>query len=131
MIKEISSFYKHQIASTLIEKNSQGATIRFAPLTRGEYFSGSCLGSLFTIQKIAFSVIDLLANIFTLGLNQRIRNSFLEDLDAIPKHIGAIVLGLMGSIFPQGINQSVLHLPCTKKFPTMTAAIQWKHARTT
>ncbi len=111
MIREISSYYTNVIAPLTIEENLQGAIKTISPLSRMDFLGGSSMAFFFAIQKIALSTLALLANIFTLCMNPKTRAFFLENIHEVPKYLGAIPFGFIGSIIPQMINKNVLHLP--------------------
>jgi hypothetical protein len=107
----ISDYYRDVIAPQQMTFDSQGMVKQISPLTQLDFLTGSGLAILFLVQKIAFSLFFLLANIFTLAQNQNLRVSFSQNAQEGLKYAGAIPLGWVGFLIPNAINASILHIP--------------------
>jgi hypothetical protein len=111
MIQGISKFYKEEIASTITEGNSQRTTKTIIPLTRTNFIVGSGLASIFLIKKIAYSALLFVENIFTAFQNLKLRNSLSHNVQQIPTYLGAVLLGYVGIIIPETINEKAFGIP--------------------
>lgn len=110
MIGEISNFYKI-VAPMNVTVGPNGNTQTISRLSRFDFLSGACLAFLYLIQKVYLSFFYLIGTIATCFCSEDIRNSLFLNLKNISICLGAISLGLLGTITPETINEKILQIP--------------------
>lgn len=107
MATSIKNFYINIIAKTEFFHGKK----HIEPLSRMEFSAGSSIAFLFLVQKVALSIFYLMANIVTFFLYNRIRNSFFNNIQDALTYSCVIPLGIIGSLFPQTVNEKILQIP--------------------
>lgn len=111
MLEEISNFYKEVVAPSEIDMTPQGMMTTIPPLTRFYFLVGAGLAIFVFIQKVALAIFFLVASIFTCFQSQYTKASLFQNAQEIPTYLGAIIVGYIGAVIPQTMNERVLHIP--------------------
>lgn len=105
----ISSF--SSITSAWVEPSHDKPVFRVLPFTQFDFCGAIGISFLFIIQKVALSAFYLGGSVATGFLHEKTRNHFFQNLQDIPLYVGAVVIGNIGLLFPQMVNEKVLGIP--------------------
>lgn len=107
----ICNFYKEVVAHQTLLYRPEKNTRKFAAIPWYKFSAGACIATILLIQNLALSIFYAAACLATCGRHKGFRKSLFKNVNNIPVHAGAILLGITGIIIPGVINQKILHLP--------------------
>lgn len=113
MRTEVCNFYRDVVATQQLVVNlkSNNRVEKISPLSRWEFCTGGGLAILFLVNNIARSIFFLIGSVMTIGFHEGIKISLLKNSKKGLIHAGAILLGILGILFPQIINKQILNTP--------------------
>ncbi len=112
MLEGVTEFYIRKICDYGSDTtNPKKPAIIIQPVGRVFFSMGSIIALCHLVKNIFESSLSLLKCAATGFLNKSLRDAFFEKIRPFPSLLVAIPIGLLGTLFPQTVNERFLGIP--------------------